>query len=133
MTAPGSRILREFRFGLLMLLPILIVMMLLVFFPPDGKDREEWAQFIGRFHPLVVHFPIALILLVPILELAGINPRFSYLRASAAFVLGLATMGATVAAILGWSLARSGGYSGTLLTQHMWGGISLAAVCWMCW
>jgi uncharacterized membrane protein len=93
----------------------------------------EWAQFIGRFHPLTVHFPIALILLVPILELAGLNQRFSYLRLSADFVLGLATLGATVAASLGWCLARSGGYSGSLLTQHMWGGISLAAVCWVCW
>src|SRR5437879_6627502 len=126
MTAPGSRILREFRFGLLMLLPILIVMMLLVFFPPDGKDREEWMQFIGRFHPLVVHFPIALFLLVPILELAGLNQRFAYLRLSVGFVLGLAMLGATVAAILGWCLARSGGYSGPLVTQHMSGGISLA-------
>src|SRR5882762_8424002 len=113
--------------------PILVLLVLLVFLPPDGNERAAWAQFIGRFHPLVVHFPIALILLVPILEVAGLNSRFSYLRASAAFVLGLATMGATMAAILGWCLARSGGYSGTLLTQHMWGGISLAAVCWMCW
>jgi uncharacterized membrane protein len=104
-----------------------------VFLPPDGNERAEWAQFIGRFHPLAVHFPIALILLVPILELAGRSSRFSYLRLSVGFVLGLAALSATFAAILGWCLARSGGYSGTLLTQHMWGGISLAAVCWLCW
>jgi len=23
--------------------------------------------------------------------------------------------------------------AGPLVTQHMWGGISLAAVCWVCW
>jgi hypothetical protein len=67
------------------------------------------------------------------LELAGRSNRFSYLRLSASFVLGLATASATVAAILGWCLARNGGYSGPLLTQHMWGGISLAAICWLCW
>ena len=119
--------------GLLTLVPILIVLVLLVLLPPDGNERVEWMQFIGRFHPLAVHFPIALILLVPILELAGLSYRFSYLHLSAGFVLGLATLGATLAVILGWFLARSGGYSGPLMTQHMWGGISLAAVCWLSW
>jgi uncharacterized membrane protein len=133
MTMWGHRVSRQFRPGLLALAPILIVFVLLVFFPPDGNERAKWAQFIGRFHPLAVHFPIALILLVPILELAGLNARFSYLRLSVDFVLGLATAGAIVAAMLGWCLARSGGYSGPIMTQHMWGGISLAAVCWLCW
>ena len=109
--------------GLLALAPILMVLVLLVFFPPDGNERAKWAQFIGRFHPLAVHFPIALFLLVPILELAGLNSRFSYLRLSARFVLGLATVGAIVAAMLGWCLARSGGYSGPIVT-HTCGGES---------
>ena len=129
----GHRISRQLRWGLLVLAPILIVFVLLIFLPPDGNERAQWAQFIGRFHLLVVHFPIALFLLVPVLELAGRTSRFAYLRLSAGFVLGLATVGAIVAAMLGWCLARSGGYSGPILTQHMWGGVSLAAVCWLCW
>jgi uncharacterized membrane protein/mono/diheme cytochrome c family protein len=133
MRALSSRILREFRFGLFLLLPILIVMALLVFFPADGNERAEWMQFIGRFHPLAVHFPIALVLLVPILELVGRSARFSYLRLSTGFLLGLATFAATMAAILGWCLARSGGYSGPLVTQHLWGGILLTFFCWLCW
>ncbi|HKV76931.1 MAG TPA: c-type cytochrome domain-containing protein [Candidatus Sulfotelmatobacter sp.] len=133
MTALGSRILREFRLGLLVLLPILIVMTLLVFVPPDGKERAEWMQFVGRFHPLIVHLPIALVLLVPIVELAGRSSRLSYLRLSTSFLLGLATLSATAAAILGWCLGSSGGYSGPLVTQHMWGGILLTFTCWLCW
>ena len=133
MTVWGQRTFGQFRLGLLTLAPILIVAVLLALLPPDGNERAQWAQFIGRFHPLAVHFPLTLILLVPILELAGRNNRLSYLRLSAGFVLGLATLGATVATILGWCLGRSGGYSGPLLAQHMWGGISLAAVCWVCW
>ena len=133
MTVWGHRVSGQFRLGLLTLAPILIVAGLLALLPPDGNERAEWTQFIGRFHPLAVHFPIALILLVPILELAGLSHRFSYLRLSAGFVLGLATLGATVAATLGWCLGRTGGYSGPLVTQHMWGGILLAAVCWVSW
>ena len=133
MTAPGRRLLKEYRRGLLLVLPILIVVALLVFLPPDGRERAEWMQFIGRFHPLVVHFPIALVLLVPVFQLVGRRPQFSYLRASCGFLLGLATFAATAAATLGWCLGRSGGYSGPLVTQHMWGGVLLTLTCWLCW
>ncbi len=116
MTAPGSRILKEFRLGLLLALPILIVMALLVFLPPDGKERAEWMQFIGRFHPLVVHFPIALVLLVPILELVGRSARFSYLRALDA------------ASCLGWQHSRQ------LRLQFLagvWGAVADIPVRWL--
>jgi uncharacterized membrane protein len=121
------------RLGLLALGCIVLLFALISFLPPDGMERADWAQFIGRFHLLTLHFPIALILLAPILELAGSNKSFLYLRGSVDFVLGLATFSAIGAAFLGWSLARSGGYSGSLVLQHMWGGVFLATVCWCCW
>jgi len=133
MTAPNRKgMLSQFRLGLVMLASMLVVTLLVVFLPPDGNERADWVQFIGRFHPLVVHFPIALFLLVPILEIVGRSARFTYLRLSVKFVLALATVGATTAAILGWCLARSGGYSGRLITQHMWGGVVLSIICWVC-
>src|SRR5262249_942522 len=116
-----------------MLAPILVVAILVGFFPPDGNERAEWLQFIGRFHPLLVHFPIALFLLVPILEIVGRSARFGHLRLAVNFVLSLATLGASTAAMLGWCLGRSGGYSGSLITQHMWGGTLLSIICWLCW
>lgn len=133
MRAWAPRVAERHRTVLITLSPILLILALIVILPPDGAERAHWLQFIGRFHPLTVHFPIALILLVPVLELAGKAKRFPYLRASSQFVLGLATIGATVAAFLGWCLARSGSYSGRLVTQHMWGGITLATLCWLCW
>lgn len=134
MTPPnrGDRLSR-FRLGFPMLAPVLVVLLLVAFLPPDGNERADWVQFIGRFHPLLVHFPIAFFLLVPILEIVGRSARFAYLRLSVSFVLALATVGATTAAILGWCLGRSGGYSGRLITQHMWGGVVLCLVCWGCW
>src|SRR5215831_12630426 len=123
----------RFRFALVMVAPIVVVTTLATFLPPDGNERAEWVQFIGRFHPLFVHFPIALFLLVPILEIVGRSARLAYLRLSVNFVLVLATLGATWAATLGWCLGRSGGYSGILITQHMWGGVLLSLICWLCW
>jgi len=123
----------RYRSALVTLSPILLLFSLLLLFPPDGRERAQWIQFIGRFHPLAVHIPIALMLLVPVLEVAGRWEKFSYLRLSSRFVLGLATIAAAFAAFLGWCLARSGSYSGALVTQHMWGGVSLAAICWFSW
>ena len=90
-------------------------------------------QFIGRFHPLAVHLPIALVLLVPILELAGRDQRFAYLRASAPFVLSLAIITGIAASFLGWCLARNGGYAGPLVTQHMWSAFWLVTLSSLCW
>ena len=38
---------------------------------PDGREHAALGQFFGRFHPIVVHLPIGLILLVPVLDLLG--------------------------------------------------------------
>lgn len=133
MTSWVQRLSERDRIGLFTLAPILALLMLLIALPPDGSERAQWVQFIGRFHPLAVHLPIGLIVLVPILELVGRSARFSYLHPSAGFVLGLTTGGTIAAAALGWCLARSGGYSGPLVTQHMWGGLSLSVLCWICW
>jgi uncharacterized membrane protein len=116
--------------GAAAIFPLLI---LLIYAPPDGRERAELAQFLGRFHPLAVHLPIALLLLVPLLECAAFARERWHLRQSAGFVLGLATVAAIASAWLGWLLAWGGGYEGSLVTRHMWGGVSLATASLACW
>jgi uncharacterized membrane protein len=96
---------------------------------PDGHEHGAFAQFLGRFHPILVHIPIGLLLLVPVLELAGAFGRRDDLRSAAGLVLGIATVGALAAALDGWLLAWSGGYSGPLVTSHMWSGVELTMLC----
>ena len=112
---------------------ILLLLILLIYAPPDGGERSELAQFLGRFHPLAVHIPIALLLLVPVLECASLLRHRSDLHQSAGFVAGLAAVAAIVSAWLGWLLAWSGGHAGSLVTRHMWGGVSLAGASLVCW
>ena len=100
--------------------------------PPDGVERGELAQFFGRFHPLIVHFPVALVLLVAVLESAGLFSSTKHLQPLAGFALALAAASALLAVSLGWLLARSGGYEGQLVTRHMWGGVSLSAALVLC-
>ena len=63
--------------GIVAILPLLF---LLIFAPPDGLQRAEFAQFLGRFHPLAVHLPVALLLLVPLLEFAALFRERVHLR-----------------------------------------------------
>jgi uncharacterized membrane protein len=133
MTFSARELSTRTRLGLFTLAPLLLVLALVIFFPPDGTERSQSAQFIGRFHLPAIHFPIVLILLVPILEIVGRSRRFPDLRPVIDFVMGLATLSASCAAILGWCLARSSGYSGGLVSQHMWGGIGVAATTWLTW
>ncbi|HVW21541.1 MAG TPA: c-type cytochrome domain-containing protein [Opitutaceae bacterium] len=97
--------------------------------PPDGRAHGSLAQFLGRFHPLVVHLPIGLVLLVPVLELAGAWGRRAELRGAAALVLALAALTALAAAGDGWLLAWSGAYSGPLVERHLRGGLIFAGLC----
>src|ERR1035441_6088101 len=94
-----------------------------------GREHGNLGQFIGRLHPLLVHGPVALIALVPLMELAGLSRRRAHLRSAAGWVLALAAFAAFAAAFDGWLLAWSGGLRGRDVTRHMWGGVWLAAAC----
>lgn len=96
----------------------------------DGHPHADWQQFLGRFHPLVVHLPIGLLVLVPLLEVAG-SPRPA-LREAAGFVLALAFAGCLVALSLGFLLAYGSGDAGKVVTRHLWGGVVLTIVVLMC-
>jgi uncharacterized membrane protein len=111
---------------------LLILLWPLLHAAPDGLEHGELSQFVGRFHPLVVHLPIAFLLLLPLLECAGWVRRWNRVRESAEFVLTLAAITAFVAVFLGWLLAWSGGYEGKLVTSHMWGGFLLAVAVLLC-
>lgn len=101
----------------------LSLLMLPVLASLDGRQHADWQQFLGRFHPLLIHFPIALILLVPLLEVMGRSRPT--LREAAEFVLSLNVLASLSAVVLGYLLAYGAGESGPVVTRHMWGGISL--------
>ncbi len=115
-------------------LAVLVITIALLLLPAmvrlDGKAHADWLQFVGRFHPLAVHLPIGLIVLVPVLEIAGaFRPP---LREAAGFVLALAVVACIGTLILGYLLAYGSGDTGTTVTRHMWGGIALAIGLLLC-
>jgi uncharacterized membrane protein len=98
-------------------------------FPPDGRSHGDLGEFVGRFHPILVHGPVALLVLVPAMELAALRRAWTHLRPAAGWILAVAAIAAFAAAFDGWLLAWSGGYRGRDVTRHLWGGVMLAAAC----
>lgn len=100
-------------------------------FPLDGVAHGGTVRLLGRFHPVVVHFPIVLLLLMPALEWFG--RKHGALREAAGFILGLALLAAVVALFAGMALARADGHEGTLLTDHLRGGFCVVIGTALAW
>jgi uncharacterized membrane protein len=100
---------------------------MLVLFPfavrLDGRAHADWLQFLGRFHPLLVHLPIGMLVLLPFLESAGTTR--AGLRDATGFVLYLTLASGAITLGLGILLAYGSGVMGATVTRHMWGGIAL--------
>jgi uncharacterized membrane protein len=96
----------------------------------DGHAHSDVLQFLGRFHPVLLHLPIGLIILVPALEIAG--AKRPVLREAAEFVLRAALALALPTLTLGYMLAYGAGDTGTAVSRHMWGAIALCIGLMLC-
>ncbi|MES2034701.1 MAG: DUF2231 domain-containing protein [Pseudomonadota bacterium] len=82
--------------------------------------------WLGMWHPAVIHFPIALVLTVGLLEAAAALRRQPLYAASNKLLLGIATLGACVAAPLGWASAgMPAADDESALVIHRWLGTAL--------
>src|SRR5689334_21138803 len=84
-----------------------------------GGTPSDFSLFLGRMHPLAVHLPIGIVLLVGAAEAATLSarlrPRLDPAIALALPVLVVATVGAFV---LGHLLGRAGDFAQKALTVH---------------
>ena len=102
-----------------------LLMMALPFYQPG--DVSYVFLLVGRFHPLVLHFPIVLIILALILELLR---RFNMLKKAdvvITIILVAAAITSVIAITSGYLLYASGDYSGSLPEQHFWIGVITGA------
>ena len=87
----------------------------------------RWWRFLGRLHPLTVHFPIGLALTAAAVELLNIIRRKREASPFAITATGIAAVTAIFAAFFGWLNADFEGASqGTTLFLHRWLGIIAA-------
>lgn len=93
----------------------------------------DWTLFIGRFHPILVHFPIGFLLLGLLLDWARRAGKIDLSENALTFIYWVSAIGATIACIAGYLLSLNGGYEEELLSSHMWRGIGVAMFAWLLW
>ncbi|MBA4053986.1 MAG: cytochrome C [Marivirga sp.] len=112
-------------FIIVLFLPGLLLLALPYYRP---ADIPVIFLFIGRLHPLILHFPIVLIILALLFEAAR---YFDLLKSgdSVVMVILIAAAISTLASIgAGFFLFASGDYAGYLMEQHFWAGV-ITGVC----
>ena len=94
---------------------------------------EDLSLFIGRFHPLIVHLPIGILIFAALLEGVAYFQKNNYLRQAVNIALLVGALSAGVAAFAGWLLSSAGGYDAETLSWHQWLGISIGVLALLIW
>lgn len=92
---------------------------------PGQLDR--WIEYLGRFHMLVLHYPIGFLTAAVLLELYGLKWPNPSLPAITRFVLWLSLAGGIAASALGLFRASGGGFDPALVNWHRNLGLAMVA------
>lgn len=89
-----------------------------------AAEPQSWfLSFIGRFHPMIVHFPVSLIFVVLFMEIiAGLKKTVNF-KAAIKLLIIVSFVSSIVAVVTGLLLSGSGDYGTDALSRHQWAGI----------
>ena len=92
-------------------------------------ENFNWIlQLLGRLHPLLVHFPIGLLVVALFMELLTIGGKRKGLREGIHWMVYLGAFFAALAALFGWLLRSQEDYTGELVDNHQYIGIATAVL-----
>jgi uncharacterized membrane protein len=89
---------------------------------------ENLTEFIGRFHPVLVHLPIGVLLLAALFQWLSRKEKYQSLSFAVSISLFWGMISAILACISGYLLSNSGDYDGDLVSKHQWFGIAVAGI-----
>lgn len=95
-------------------------------------NLQDWFNYLGHYHPLIVHLPIGILVVAVILEIVRWRTG-QQLDAAIRICLAVAFISAVFSCLFGWFLSREGGYEESTLQLHQWMGIALSAITGICW
>lgn len=101
---------------------------------PVDKPLPTLARVFARTHPMVVHFPIALLIVAAMADWLGVFARrqkewLPVVR----WMLVISSLSAVFAITAGWMLAEQEGYKPATVFLHRWLGVATAVVSWVGW
>ncbi|MBG9375801.1 chitobiase/beta-hexosaminidase C-terminal domain-containing protein [Panacibacter sp. DH6] len=102
-----------------------LLLFLLVFY--SRITVPAWVQVLGRMHPLVLHFPVVLLLLYIVWQLwLSKKPVSVESKNIASLLLVTAAFAAAATALFGLLLSREEGYDADALAWHKYTGVALS-------
>jgi uncharacterized membrane protein len=95
------------------------------------RNGEEggFFHFIARFHVLIVHFPIGILFVALLMEVASFFTVFSEVRKSVPFMLWVGFFASIKATVFGYLLMQMEDESGKAMTLHLWFGLAVVVFC----
>lgn len=90
-------------------------------------------HFLGRFHVLVLHLPIGIILIVAVLDWRSRKERFRGLAPAADFLWAAAALTAVATVVLGFMHFSEGGFEGRSAHLHRFFGTTVAVLSVLIW
>jgi uncharacterized membrane protein/mono/diheme cytochrome c family protein len=85
-------------------------------------------EFIGRFHPLLVHLPIGILIIGLLFHWLAAKDKYAYLKPAVPFLLLAGSITAIFSCITGYVLSLNGDYESSSVDWHMWFGIAVAVI-----
>ena len=96
-----------------------------LFFSESGQ-APDFIIFMGRHHPLLLHLPVGLLVVIAFLEVFSWWRKVEIYDDAMYVLLWLAALSSIGTVFLGCCLALQGGYNQELLSTHGWLGIAVA-------
>src|SRR5689334_13922393 len=87
-----------------------------------------WLQVVGRMHPLVLHFPVVLVIVYALMMLVLVftKNKTKELADITDVLLLLAALTSVITALAGLFLSREEGYDREALQWHKWSGVAVS-------
>ena len=83
-------------------------------------------EFIGRFHPVLVHMPVGILILAVLFQWLSAKEKFQSLQLAIGIALFWGMLSAIVSCISGYLLSTTDDYDKALIFKHQWFGIAVA-------
>ena len=90
-------------------------------------------SFLGKFHPVIVHLPIGILVLVILFEMYVRKTNKNKLNPAISFALFLGFISGFISVLLGFLISLDGGYEEQLLNWHKFAGIGITLISFFCW